>query len=88
MSYPEIVQNIIDNAGNTYSEGKQAIMDLNRNGWTAEMDLSGELYHVRPIFLNVEIPYVENEDTGELSISLKALEEIIEEEIKKVKRIL
>jgi hypothetical protein len=88
MSYPEIVQNIIDNTGDTYSECKQAIMDLNRNGWTAEMDLSGELYHVRPMFVKVEIPYVENEDTGELSISLKALEEIIEEEIKKVKRIL
>lgn len=88
MSYPQIVQNIIDNAGNTYSECKQAIMDLNRNGWTAEMDLSGELYHIRPIFVKIEIPYVENEDTGELSIYLKALEEAIEKEIKNVKTIL
>ena len=60
MKYPKIIEDIINSTEeHSYNKSKLAIMDLNRNGWDAEIGLDGSLTDIRPIQLNIEIPYKE-----------------------------
>lgn len=89
MEYPKIIEDIINSTEeHSYHKSKRAIMDLNRNGWDAEIGLDGSLTDIRPIQLTIEIPYMEDSFTGVLCVDKDKLIDNINEIIKGVDKLL
>jgi hypothetical protein len=89
MEYPKIIEDIVNSAKeNSYHKSKQAIMDLNRNGWDAEIGLDGNLTDIRPIYLTIEIPYKEDDFSGVMCVDKEKLFDKLNETISNIDKIL
>jgi hypothetical protein len=89
MKYPKIIEDIINSTEeHSYNKSKLAIMDLNRNGWDAEIGLDGSLTDIRPIQLTIEIPYKEDDFSGVICVDKEKLFDKLNETILNINKIL